>query len=126
MVLPVSWMDVHDLHRVWTRSPAASANTHLSDLLDLGAALADERAALTGRDDQPQGDGRLAGHRAVGDQSCQVLTESETEWRHLTTRLRKHNECCFCFTVSRNVKVASNVDERRTSDDFLSFQTISH
>lgn len=30
----------------------------VADLLDLGAALADERAALAGRHDQPQRDGR--------------------------------------------------------------------
>lgn len=58
---------------------AVSANTHLSDLLDLGASLADERAALAGRDDQPQGDRRLTGHRAVSYQRCQVLRERRRE-----------------------------------------------
>lgn len=58
---------------------AVSANTHLSDLLDLGASLPDERAALAGRDDQPQGDRRLTGHRAVSYQRCQVLRERRRE-----------------------------------------------
>ena len=39
----------------------------LADLLDLGAALADERAALRGRDDHPERDGRprdcVGGHQ---------------------------------------------------------------
>lgn len=39
---------------------------YLSDLLDLGSALPDQGAALAGRDDQPQGDGRLGADGAVG------------------------------------------------------------
>jgi len=46
----------------------------LADLLDLGAALADEGAALRGRDDQPEGDGG-ARHGARGDEVIEVLFE---------------------------------------------------
>jgi len=44
----------------------------LPDLLDLGAALADEGAALGGRDDQPEGDGGSR-HSARGDEVIEVL-----------------------------------------------------
>lgn len=39
---------------------------HLSDLLYLGPSLPYERATLTGRDDQPQGDGWFGADGAVG------------------------------------------------------------
>ena len=45
---------------------------HLADLLDLGAALADERAALRGRDDHPEGD-RRPGDCVGGHQVGQIL-----------------------------------------------------
>lgn len=91
-----------------------SSTPHLSDFLNLGAAFADEGAALTGWDDQPQGDWRFAGHCAVGDQGCQILGERHKEggkvikvfpdmWLHRSVRRRKHNKCCFaplCRLVS--------------------------
>lgn len=46
-------------------SSAAATSSHLSDLLDLGATLSDERAALTGGDDQPHCEGGASGGRAV-------------------------------------------------------------
>lgn len=46
---------------------------HLSDLLYLGPSLPDERAALAGGDDQPQGDRWLGADGAVGHQCGQVL-----------------------------------------------------
>lgn len=39
--------------------------TYLSNLLNLGAALANERATLTGGDNQLERDGRLTGHHRV-------------------------------------------------------------
>lgn len=39
---------------------------YLSDLLYLGSALPDQRATLAGRNDQPQGDGRLSADGAIG------------------------------------------------------------
>lgn len=39
---------------------------HLSDLLYLGPPLPNERSALAGRDDQPQGNGRLSADGAIG------------------------------------------------------------
>lgn len=46
---------------------------HLSDLLYLGTSLPNERPALAGGDDQPQGDGRLGADGAVGHQCGEVL-----------------------------------------------------
>lgn len=45
---------------------AAGRTFYLSDLLYLGSALPDQRTALAGWNDQPQGDGRLAADGAVG------------------------------------------------------------
>ena len=39
--------------------------TYLPDLLDFGAAFADERAALAGGHDEAEGDGRLGKSRVV-------------------------------------------------------------
>ena len=46
---------------------------YLSDLLDLGPSLANERATLAGRNDQAQGDRGLGADSAVGYQRGQVL-----------------------------------------------------
>lgn len=48
-------------------------STHLSDLFDFGAALADEGTTLTGRDDQPQRNWRLTSDCAIRHKSSQVL-----------------------------------------------------
>lgn len=45
---------------------AAGRTFYLSDLLYFGSALPNQRSALTGRNDQPQGDGRLSADGAVG------------------------------------------------------------
>lgn len=45
---------------------AAGRTFYLSDLLYFGSALPNQRTALTGRNDQPQGDGRLSADGAVG------------------------------------------------------------
>lgn len=47
----------------------------LTDLLDLGATLADERAALRGWHDQAKGDGWFR-HCSRRHQVCQVLSKS--------------------------------------------------
>lgn len=46
---------------------------YLSDLLDLGPSLANERATLAGRNDQAQGDRGLGADSAIGYQGGQVL-----------------------------------------------------
>ena len=48
---------------------------YLSDLLDLGASFANQRAALTPRDHQAQGDRRLARHIAVCHRRSNILWE---------------------------------------------------
>ena len=51
-----------------------TGSRHLADLLDLAATLPYEAAALAGRHDKSEGDGR-ARHRPGGDQIVEVLTQ---------------------------------------------------
>lgn len=88
--------EVEDISRhllFYTQLRFMASSSHLSDLLDLGPAFPDEGAALARRDHQPQGDWRLAGHRAVSHQGRQVLKERgrENRWIHndiISTALR--------------------------------------
>ena len=86
--------------------------THLSDLFDLAAPLADQRATLTGGNDDAQGDRGLAGGRAVGHRAADVLdTHTHT---HTSTALhnRQHYDCvirrCICSNVCRSVHTSSS------------------
>ena len=51
-----------------------TGSRHLADLLDLAAPLSYQAAALAGRHDKSEGDGR-ARHRPGGDQIVEVLTQ---------------------------------------------------
>lgn len=50
---------------------------YLSHLFDFGAALPDERAALAGWHNEPQGDGRLAGGWTVTHRIDYVLKQTD-------------------------------------------------